>query len=86
MELWLSNQPGAIMKSILTILCISITLVIATSASAKPKKSYNRADFTEAQKAEIFKRALALCRKKYGDQLHNAEVNYTNNTINCLHY
>jgi hypothetical protein len=74
------------MKSILTILFISIALASASSAGAKPKKSFNRADFTEAQKAEIFKRALALCRKKYGDQLHNAEVNYSNNTINCLHY
>jgi hypothetical protein len=72
------------MKSILLLLSLSICL--ATAADAKPKKSFNRADFTDAQKAEIYKRALALCRKEYGDQLHNVEVNYTNVTINCLHY
>jgi hypothetical protein len=75
---------GVFMKSILLLLSLSICL--ATAADAKPKKSFNRADFTDAQKAEIYKRALESCRKTHGAQLHNVEVNYQYNRVICWSY
>jgi hypothetical protein len=64
---------------------MSCSLILTTSPEAF-SKSFKRAQFTKAQQAEIFKRALAGCRKKYGDRLHNVEVNYSRGYSTCYIY
>ncbi len=60
-----------------------ITLTMSPDVFAKPKK---RSDYSKEQQAAIFKRALANCRKQYGERLHNVEVNYTKDSVICYIY
>jgi hypothetical protein len=65
---------------------LAVGMISTAAAADKAKKAYNRSDFTDAQKAEIYARALADCRKRHGAQLHNVEINYKYNRVICWSY
>jgi hypothetical protein len=65
---------------------MSFAIVMAAASSDAYSKSYKRSQFSKAEQAKIFAKALAGCRKKYGDRLHNVEVNYAKGYSTCYIY
>ena len=66
-----------------------VSLVASTGLeadAAAKKKTSSRADYTKEQQKKFFDEALAVCRKKYGDQLHHVVVDYRKNKYVCWHY
>jgi hypothetical protein len=72
-------------KKIVTMATLSTLVILSMSPQAYSKK-LKRSDFTKAQQEAIYKRALASCRKQYGDRLHNVEVNYSKGYSTCYIY
>lgn len=71
---------------LIVVTTLSVGLFAGSAEAGKIKKTYDRSSFTAEQKAKIYARAFADCRKKYGAQLHNVEINYKYNRVICWSY